>query len=150
MLSLYQVHKITGLMGFLDINIQLTYGLSLMTLPRTIPYPCWASSPLADHVLSHVLLDFSLSVLILWSVVSVAYNIFHHPTGSRAIYRTSPGKTSTLVKPEQLTLPVENHTALLTAFISVSWPQISAGHLAPPSKPILFTQQISSPNLWDV
>ena len=31
MLSLHQVHKITGLMGFLGINIQITYGLSSMT-----------------------------------------------------------------------------------------------------------------------
>lgn len=31
MLGLHQVHKITGLMGFWGINIQLTYGLSLMT-----------------------------------------------------------------------------------------------------------------------
>lgn len=34
MLSLHQVRKITELMGFLGINIQLTYGLSSMTLEQ--------------------------------------------------------------------------------------------------------------------
>ena len=58
-------------------------------------YPRWASSLLADHVLSHILLDFSLSVLILWSVISVAYS--QHLPPPHWLSR----KTSILVKPNQ-------------------------------------------------
>ena len=122
MLSLHQVHKITGLMGFWGINIQLTYRLSLMTLPRTI----LIHAGLPVSWLTMFYLMFFLTFLYQSGFYGLSFqllthNIFHHPTGSlgKPQFWLSP-TNHPLPTPEQLTLSVQNHTALLTAFISVS------------------------------